>query len=136
MSRQATMLVADEIYYNLLGKAIIHGAYHADLTILTEPTTVTQLLFYFQMETDIEDAFQSLSVEVTLPGNDPVRHVVPVIWPIFAEEGRRLFYKHPLLIQNITLRPGRIQAKVIHESGEMVVGAPHITLATSAPKTN
>ena len=135
MSRQATLLIADEIFYNLVGKATIQGVYQSDLVIPAEESTVSQLLFYFQMETDIEDAFQSLSVEVTLPGNDPVRHGVPVIWPISGEEGRRLFYKHPMLIQNPTLRRGRIEAKVIHESGEIVVGTPHIAVV-SAQKTS
>jgi hypothetical protein len=137
MSRQAALLVADEIFYNLVGKATLQGVYHSDLVIPTEGSAVAQLLFYFLMETDVADAFRSLSVEVILPGNDPIRHTIPVIWPVTREEGRRReFYRHPLLIQNAILRPGRIEAKVIHEAGEIVVGAPWITIAGPPVKTN
>jgi hypothetical protein len=136
MARQAALLVADEIYYNLVGKAILHGIYHSDLLIPTEPSIAPQLLFYFMMETDLSDSFKSLAVEVTLPGNAPVRQPVPITFPIptAQHEGRaRLFYRHPMLIQAPTLRQGRIIVKVIHESGEIIVGAPWIGLLATTP---
>ncbi len=139
MARQATLLVADEIWYNLYGKAILQGLYHGDLVIPTNPSNAPQLLFYFMMETDLSDPFRSLAVEVTLPESDAVRHVVGVTYPIpsTAHEGRtRLFYRHPLLIQAPVLRPGRIDAKVIHEGGEIVVGAPWIVTLATPPKVN
>lgn len=137
--RQATLLVADEIYYNLLGKAILQGIYHSDLIIPKDPTTAPQLLFYFIMESDIADPFRSLAVEVTLPESKPVRNQVFVTIPLPPTEGRtRLFSRHPLLIQAPVLRPGRIEAKIIHDTGEIIVGAPWIAVnpPTPPPKPN
>jgi hypothetical protein len=132
MARQASLLIADEIYYNLYGKAILQGIYGGDLTIAADPSVSPQLIFYFMGETDISEPFQSMAVEVTLPGNPPVRSFVPVMPPEFIKSisvGRtRLYYKHPLLIQTPVLRPGKIDAKIIHESGEISVGTPWIVL--------
>lgn len=141
MPRQATLLVADEIYYNLHGKAILHGIYHADLTLNASSVVVPQLIFLFMAESELTDPFRSVAVEVTLPGNEPVRQQVPVMWPaqIPAQPGRsRIFVRWPLLIGTPTLRPGRIDAKFIHEGGEIIVGAPWIVLnpPSAAPKSN
>jgi hypothetical protein len=88
-------------------------------------------------ESDITDPFQSLMLEVTLPGSDPVRQPVPIFPNIVAASnpGRsRFFYRQPLLIPGPTLRAGHIEAKVIHEKGEIVVGSPWIILHPSAAK--
>ena len=133
------MLVADEIYFNLHGKAILQGIYHGDLLIPTVPSSAPQLLFYFMMETEVTDPFRSLTVEVKLPDIPPIRNQVLVTFPIppSTHEGRtRLFYRHPLLVQAPTLRPGRIEAKVIHDSGEIAVGAPWITTTPVLQKPN
>lgn len=136
MARQATLLVADEIYFNLHGKAIFQGIYHSDLAIPTNPSTAPQLIFYFMMEADVTDPFRSLTVEVTLPESAPVRNPVFVIPPVPSIAGvTKLFYRHPLLIQGPVLKPGRIEAKVIHEGGEIAVGAPWIR-PLGIPKLN
>jgi len=133
--RQALMLVADEIYYNLQGKAILQGIYTTDLIIPTDPTPVRQLLLFFVIETDLSEPFTSLNVEITLPGSTPVRNAVFVPPPQFlatlqqTQPGRtRFFVRHPVLIQNPILRPGLIEAKVIHESGEIAVTGQWIEL--------
>jgi hypothetical protein len=140
MARQATLLVADEIFYNLHGKAVLQGIYHSDLIITTNPTTVSQLIFFFIMETELSDPFRSLAVEVVLPGNVPVRNQVPVTYPIpsglIREGTTRLFYRHPMLVPSPILRPGRIEAKAVHDSGEITVGAPWIIPVQSPPTTN
>jgi hypothetical protein len=132
MARQASLLVADEIYYNLYGKAILQGIYSGDLTIPVDPSASPQLIFYFMMEADIAEPFKSLAVEVTLPGNQPIRNFVPVMPPEFIKSvsaGRtRAYYRHPLLLQAPVLHPGKIEAKIIHESGEIEVIAPWIAL--------
>jgi hypothetical protein len=139
MARQATLLVADEIFYNLSGKAILQGIYHADIAIPSEQSVAPQLLFFFIAEADMSDPFQSFSVEVTFPGSDPVRQSVALFPPaLLAAQnvGRnRLFYKHPLLVPTPTLRPGRIEAKVIHEKGEIIVGAPWIIFNPAVAKS-
>lgn len=137
MARQASLLVADEIYYNLYGKAILQGIYSGDLTIPVDPSSSPQLIFYFMAETDLSEPFQSLAIEVILPGNQPIRNFVPVPPPDFVRSvspGRtRAYYRHPLLIPAPVLRPGKIEAKIIHERGELIVGAPWIALNPSPP---
>lgn len=131
MARQAQLLVADEIYFNLWGKALLHGIYHGDLVINGETSQAPQLVFFFMLETDLSDPFRNLQVEVKLPGNDPIRVPVLITYPAppsTIQQGRtRLFYRHPLLIPQPMLRLGRIEAKAIHESGEIEIGAPWIS---------
>ena len=135
--RHASLLVADEIYFNLYGKAILQGIYHHDLGIAVDPSPVPQLVFFFIAETDQSDPFQSFAVEATLPGSEPVRAEVPLMPAaivIAANPGkRRLYYRHPLLVPAPLLRPGEIKARLIHEKGEIVVTAPWIV---QAQKTN
>jgi hypothetical protein len=92
------------------------------------------------METDLIDPFKSLTVEVALPDNPPILNQVVVTYPIpDSHKGRtRLFYRHPMLVQSPILQPGRIAAKVIHESGEIILGAPWVVLNPAAipQKTN
>ena len=90
------------------------------------------------IETDINYPFKSLAVEVTLPGAQPIRNPVLVFLSSLnvPKDRTRLFYRHPLLIQSPILRAGRIEAKIIHEKGELEVVAPWITLASVAPKSN
>jgi hypothetical protein len=135
--RQASLLVADEIYFNLYGKATLQGIYQTDLGIAVDPSQISQLVFFFWIETDVSDPFHSLAVEVVLPGSDAIRNQVVIFPPDFtaaaaaATPGRtRLVYRHPLLVPGPTLRPGKIAAKVIHEKGEIAVTAPWITLNT------
>jgi hypothetical protein len=137
MPRQATLLVADEFYLNLHGKAVLHGIYPGDLIIPLDPSNAPQLIFYFTIETDISEPFKSLMTEITLPGAAPVRTPALVAFPLTGAEGQaRLIYRQPVLIPGPTLRRGRIEAKVIHESGEIEVWAPSITLAQRVPKPN
>jgi hypothetical protein len=148
MPRQATVIIADEIYYNLYGKAILQGIYNTDLVIPVNPSTAPQLLFFFIIETDIGDPFNSLSVEVALPEEAvPVKNFVmipPVQWmeaQAKAQPERTTFtVRHPLLIPAPVLRVGRIVAKVIHERGEILVSPQWISLnpivAAAAAKAN
>jgi hypothetical protein len=144
MSRQATLIIADEIYFNLHGKAILQGIYNTDLVIPSDPSNAAQLLFYFIIETDITDPFKNLSVEFTLPGSPPVRQFIfvppPEVVAAIAKsqpQRNRFTVKHPVLIPGPTLRAGRIEAKVITESDEIPITPQWIilnpALAAAAP---
>lgn len=139
-TRQAMVLVADEVYFNLHGKAILQGIYNSDLVITAEEVKTPQLVFYFTIETDVSDPFQQLSIEITFPGSDPIRQLVSVPPPQILElQGKadptrsRWYTKHPVLVPAPVLRPGRIEVKVIHESGEIRVMAPWIVNAAARP---
>ena len=96
---------------------------------------VPQLVFLFQIETDINDLFEKLQVQVTLPGESPRLVDVPIV-PFTPPPDRTRWRLHwPLLIQQATLRPGRVEVKVIHETGDIVASAPWITLAAQASPT-
>src|SRR5580698_6532518 len=104
MARQAMLLVADEIYYNLQGKITLQGIYHSELNIPADPVSASQLIFLFTVETDISDPFRSLAVEITLPGSGPVRNQVLVVYPVppslIRQGSTKFFYRHPLLISS------------------------------------
>lgn len=140
--RQATLLVADEIYFNLYGKVTLQGIYQSDFAIAVDPSPIPQLVFFFVAETDISQPFHSLAVEVTLPGNDTIRNQIMILPPAIASQaaaanpGRtRLIYRHPLLVPAPTLRPGQIKAKLIHEKGEIAVTTPWILYNEPAKPT-
>jgi hypothetical protein len=135
-ARQASLLVADEIYYNLHGKAILHGIYVGDLVISTNPSSAPQLIFFFMAETDITDPFRTLMAEITLPESSPIRYPIPVLLPTtFPPSDRtRLFARWPILMPTPILRPGKINVKMNHESGEIAVMAPWIVYTPSIPQ--
>jgi len=138
MARQAMLLVADEIYYNLHGKAILQGIYSGDIFIPTNPSQAAQLIFFFAAETDISEPFRSLLAEVILPENDPVRTPIPIQWPaVFPPSERtKISVKWPVMIPTPTLRPGKINTRLIHESGELIVAAPWIIQMTPPERAN
>jgi hypothetical protein len=130
MARQASLLVADEILFTLLGKAVLQGIYTTDLFIAADPTPLPQLIFFFIAGTDASDPFKSLAAQVTLPGSDPATQLIPILVPPPSER-TKLFVRYPMLLSAPILRPGRILAKMIHENGEIPVSAPWIVPAAS-----
>lgn len=128
--RQANVIICDELLFSITGKTNIIGIYTTDISIPVDPTQVPQLIFFFVIETDVGDLFKSLSLHVTLPGSAPIIQPLPMIPQIAAAPGRaRWTLRWPLLLPQPMLRPGRIEAKVIHESGELIAGTPWIVMA-------
>ena len=129
--RQATLLVADELLVSVTGKFIVQSVFTSDIVLATDPMLVAQLIFFFLIECDIQNPFQTLAVQVTLPGESPVTSAVPIVRPApdSIPPGRtRWINRWPIVYSLPTLRPGRIEAKVIHESGEIAVTAPWIVM--------
>jgi hypothetical protein len=135
MTRQASVLISDDFYVSLVGKFIIHGVYTSDIVIPTEQIIVPQLVFLFQVEADLNDMFQRLRVEVTLPEQTPRTLDVPIAPPPPLPDRKRWLLRIPFLVQQAVLRPGRIEAKVIHETGEIVATTPWISVISQAPPT-
>ena len=133
MARQASVLISDDLWVSLVGKFIINGVYTKDIIIPTDPTVGVQLVFLFQISTEIDDLFEKLQVQVTLPGQPPTTAEIPIA-PFFPAPGHTRWLLHwPLLARQPVLRPGRIEAKVIHEKGEIPTVTPWISLATQPP---
>ena len=127
--RQASVIAADEATYSVSGKINIFGIYVTDLSIPTDPTFASQLVFIFFIETEPDDPFQKLELHVELPGGD-MRHVplfIPNLRPGMADS-IRWSLKYPLFFQNPILRPGAVIATVIHEKGILSPAAPYIVL--------
>jgi hypothetical protein len=130
MTRQATVLVSDDWSFSLNGKSSAFGIYSQDIVIPKDPTEAIQLVFLFIVETAPDDPFQTLEVAVELPGGDSRRLAIGLPGTILSvSDQRRWCTKFPLLFARPILRPGFIEARVIHEKGEISAAAPAIVLA-------
>jgi hypothetical protein len=134
MSRQATLVTADEATISLSGKMNIFGVYSTDITIPTETTVVTQLVFVFLVETDPDDIYQKLELRVDLPSGD-FRHLPVNLTNLKATHADTIRWslKYPLLFQNAILKPGPITAAVIHEKGIIYPASPFVVLRQTMP---
>ena len=129
--RQAVVFICDEVLVSLTGKFNLLGMYTGDIAILAAEVPSPQLVFVFQIECDITDPYRLLIAQVTLPGEGPRQMPVPFMIPSPLPEGRtRWVTRWPFLIPFPTLRPGRIEAKVIHEKGEIIAGYQWIVLVS------
>ena len=133
MTRQATVLVSDELTFSLNGKTNAFGIYTNDIIIPKDPTEGIQLIFMFIIETAPDDPFQTLEVVVELPGGDSRRLAIPLGTILSVSDQRRWCTKFPLLFARPILKPGFIEAKVVHERGEISTAAPAIVLAEATP---
>ena len=130
MARQASVLVCDDFTYTLSGKSNLLGVYTTDIVIPLDPTYANQLIFLFLIETSPDDPYLSLALHVVLPGGD-TRHLAletTRFVPTVADQ-RRWSLRYPLLFANPILRPGPVEAAVLHEKGTISTAAPFIVLA-------
>jgi hypothetical protein len=130
MRRQASVIVADDMTVSLLGKINLSGVYTADILIPADPFFISQLVFLFSTESEVDDPFQQIRLQVIFPGQQP-RHLDVQLAPgIHMPSGRKYsLIRQPFLLQSLILRPGQIEAKVIHDKGEIeVTSLPWISL--------
>lgn len=127
-NRVASLIVADDILFSIGGKAYLQGVYLNDLSIPAKGILIPQLAVMFSATADGEDQFESVTLEVTLPENEPVRMTMPVQKVPVPEGRRRISYFWPMMLRSIVLNPGKIGAKVIHERGEIDIVSLWITL--------
>lgn len=127
MGVRASIIVCDDILISLQGKVTIVGMYTSDLTIFSESVVASQVAFLTMIEADLEDLPDSMHVEITFPGEKP--QVIAVQSPGTIQVGpnrSKIVIKVPAQAIQITLRPGKIEAKVVYPGGETVVAAPWI----------
>jgi hypothetical protein len=138
--RQASVFVADDWTTSIGGKTSISGVYATDIYIPMEPYFAVQLVFVFLIETDPNDPFQTLVLQVKLPGGEPKSMALPLhTFRDGVSDQVKWCLKYPLLYPTPVLRPGQIEAKVIHERGEIICSAaPFIVLRppAGAPSTS
>src|ERR1700722_33263 len=134
MSRQASVIVADDATYTLSGKLNITGIYTTDIIIPNDPVVGAQLVFLFVIETEPGDPYQKLELRVDLPGGDS-RQVPINLGGLRDGQSDKIRWslKFPLLFQGPILKPGPIVATVIHEKGILLPGAPLIIMTPVLP---
>jgi hypothetical protein len=130
---KAAFCICDETLISLNGKFNAVGIYVSDIAIPVAPSTVSQLAFLFHIEFSLADPCRSLTVEIILPGEEPRRMPVPfkLAEPI-PKNRTRFNIRWPFLIQLPVLRPGRIEAKVIHDKGQIIAGYQWIVMRVQA----
>lgn len=129
MSRQATVVVADDALYSLSGKLNLSGVYGTDISIPFDPTHAAQLIFCFIIEAEPDDPYQQIVVRVELPGGDSRQMQLAMHTFVSGEADKiRWCVKYPLLFQAPALKPGPILASVLHEKGIIITAAPFIVL--------
>ena len=126
-ARTAILTVADDLLTSIGGKQTLQGIYVGDISIPTTPAVITQMVFYFIIECSVDDIFKSITLEITFPGEAPKQIPVSFATPIIPAGRSKHIIRATAMIQFPILRPGRIDAKVIHEKGEIIVAAPWIT---------
>jgi hypothetical protein len=130
------IIVSDDLTRGITGKMNILGAYTSDIGISVDPTHISQLVFVFIIETSPDDPYKRLEVRVELPGGSAAGMQISLDTLILSPgDKRRWTLRYPLLFPFPVLRPGPIEAKVIHEKGEISTAAPVIILnAPPEPK--
>jgi hypothetical protein len=131
--RTASVLVCDEILFALNGKVFLQGVYASDITIPGDELTLGQLVFYFTVETPKKNPFKKVTLRVEPPNMPPAQFEIPIetIPQVSNPTRPKMMLRAPVLLQQIVLRPGKIETKVITESEELDAGGIWIT---SVPK--
>lgn len=138
IERTAHVILCDDLRVEITGKYMLVGMYTGSLAIPNDEVMAPQLVFLFLISTAVEDPFQSLVCEITLPGAEPFRFSAPTAYqanPEFIQQGaRRIIHRIPVVMQQPVLRPGKTMGKVIHEKGEIEpIGLPFIVKAPILP---
>ncbi|PPQ17933.1 hypothetical protein CV770_18370 [Bradyrhizobium sp. AC87j1] len=134
-SRTASVIVCDDALFGLTGKAFLNGVYTTDIMIPGELLMVQQLVFYFTVETPKAKPFKSVTLRVSPPGSVPSQVEVPLASLQAAQNPNRpsMILRGPLLIQQLVLRPGKIEAKVITETEELDAGGIWVVSGGAQP---
>jgi len=133
--RKAFAFLCDEALFSLTGKITISGMYAHDLIIPSNEQQINQLVFFFTIETPKSKPCESLTLKVTFPGSDPIEAPASLaVVPNTDPRRKLIIYRQPLLIPMPILRPGRIVASVVHESGEIEAGGFWVVTLEEAQK--
>jgi len=129
MARVATVLACQDVRLEYDGKLTVVGVFTTNIGV-PAPMSIPQMWFLVNIEGDLSEQLESLSLHIHLPGvEEPVIHDVPdIVAPRTIEGQTRWRHLLPLQITNMTLNPGRIRFRLIHDKGEIETGAGWIVL--------
>jgi hypothetical protein len=123
--RKASFLVCDDLLFSMNGKVNLTGIYTQDIVISTEELQLPQLIFFFVVETPKDQLFQKITFRIELPGLPPADSEFPVgvrKAALLDDRRKMITWRHPIMLQQPILRPGRVSASVIHETGTIDAG--------------
>lgn len=129
MSREAYYLICDEAQVSLANnKVTLIGIYNAEINIQQLEQPLGQLVFYFVVHCDLTERPNLLTLEVTLPGEAPRVLPVAIGLPPPMEGRQRWTIQLAYPIMQPTLRPGRIEGRVLFDGANPVsIRGPWIT---------
>jgi hypothetical protein len=126
----ANMLVCDDVLVSVSGKFNLLGVYSTDIGVPKDGQIAPQLVFFFMLEGDLSERPHFVSLEVSFPGGNSRSITVPAQVPQGPAHGRtKWFARIPFLVQQVMLRPGKIEAKVRYDGQELAVAGPWIVAA-------
>jgi hypothetical protein len=133
--RKASVVVCDELLFNLAGKVTMSGMYtSSDIAIVTPELRIGQLVFFFAVETPIQQPIDEMSLEVIFPNGSPYilqAQIVPANPLLLNSKDRKSYtVRHPFMIQNATLTPGEIKAAVLVDGVRIDAGSVWISNVT------
>lgn len=127
-SRTASVLVSDDMLFGLTGKVFLHGVYTSDITISGDVLVVPQLVFYFTVWTPKARPFSQVNLKVTPPGEPPSTLEIPIGGPHVINPDRpHMILRAPILLQQVALRPGKIETQVLADGEEIDAGGIWVT---------
>jgi hypothetical protein len=131
MARQAIVLVSEGgIRLEFDGKFTVVGLFTSNIGIPAS-TTGSILHFLVIIEGDVDVPLTSLSIEITMPGAASSRFdfpsaQLPTPRPLVGQQRWRKIL--PVHLTNVTLNPGPINCRVIHDQGEIETVAGWIAI--------
>jgi hypothetical protein len=133
--RRAYVLACDEVLFSITGKAYLNGVYTGDITIPGDELILGQLVFFFTAETRKENPFRKVILKTFLPDGTSSELEIPIsTLPQPLNPNRpKMMLRAPLLVQQVVLRPGKIETKVITESEELDAGGIWVTSVAKSP---
>ncbi|MCP3475641.1 hypothetical protein NLM33_35805 [Bradyrhizobium sp. CCGUVB1N3] len=130
IERRAYVVVCDDVLFGLTGKAFLQGVYTSDITLPSnDELIIPQLVFYFSAETPKKNPFKKMALRVTPPSMPPAVVEIPIETMPQANNPHRpkMLVRAPVLLQQVRLRPGKIETTVVTESEELDAGGIWIT---------
>lgn len=134
--RRAYVVVCDELLFSITNKLYLNGVYSTDITIPGDDLMLNQLVFYFTVETPKENPPSTIILRAVPPGGKFTELEINVqAVPQVPNPGRpKMILRAPLLVQNILIRPGKIETSAIVDGEELDAGGIWITSVPKRPE--
>jgi hypothetical protein len=119
--RTASVVVCDNILSDITAKIYLYGLYPVDISIPGNELLVNQLAFYFSIFTPNERPFKHVILRVTPPESATTEMNYPLagVHDAVKNPNRpKMIFRAPLLLQQILLKVGKIETKVILDNDE------------------